>query len=171
MRIRRNNKILFINLLVWVLFLLPTLKLDLLKENYSTLSLHTKGYLFLFFLGILTGLVMGYETSKISGRKLGILMFLCLVLGTCIPHEVPYHLRGNLHLLFAYAGGFGMSAITLLNLYRRFDKRLQDLYVFLLFLCFLLYLRFMMVNTLIEILLMSTCLFCNCVSFVRISGP
>ncbi len=127
--------------------------------------------MFLFFLGIVTGLLMGYETVRISGRKIGILMFLCLILGTCIPHEVPYHLRGNLHLLFAYAGGFGMSAITLLNLYRRFDKRLQDLYVFLLFLCFLLYLRFMMVNTLIEILLMSTCLFCNCVSFVRISGP
>ena len=112
---------------------------------------------------------MGYETCKISGKRNGLLMFLCLVLGTCIPHEVPYHLRGNLHLLFAYAGGFGMSAITLLNLYRRFDKRLQDLYVFLLFLCFLLYLRFMMVNTLIEILLMIASLFCNCVSFFCIS--
>ncbi len=165
MRIRRNNKILFINLLVWVLFLLPTLKLDLFKENYSTLSLHTKGYLFLLFLGILTGSLMGYETYKISGRKNGVLLFLCMVLGTCIPHEVTYHLRGNLHLLFAYIGGFVLIALTYVNLYKRNDIRRISLFHFVLLFCFLIYMRHMMVNTLIEVVLMSICLYLNYVSF------
>ena len=165
MRIRRNNKILFINLLVWVLFLLPTLKLDLLKENYSTLSLHTKGYLFLLFLGILTGSLMGYETYKISSKKNGIYLFLCMVLGTCIPHEVPYHLRGNLHLLFAYIGGFVLIALTYVNLYKRNDIRRISLFHFVLLFCFLIYMRHMMVNTLIEVVLMSICLYLNYVSF------
>ena len=162
MRIRRNSKLPFINLLVWILFLSPVMKLDLLKENYSTLSLHAKGYLFLLFLGILTGSLMGYETCKISDRRNGILVFLSLLLGTCVPHEVPYHLRGNLHLLFAYLGGAGLLAMTYINLYRKRNEKLLTLYHFVLLGCFLLYMKYMMVNTLIEVLLMSVCMFINC---------
>ena len=163
MRTRRNNKLIFINLLVWALFLSPVLKLDLFKENYSTLSLHTKGYLFLLFLGILTGSLMGYETYKIAGRRNGIIVFLSLFLGTCIPHEVPYHIRGNLHLLFAYLGGFGLLALTYINLYKKRNSKLLNLYRFVMLGCFLIYMKYMMVNTLIEVLLMSVCMFINCV--------
>ncbi len=161
MRTRRSGKLILINLLVYILFLLPLRRLDLYKENYSTLSLHTKGYLFLLFLGIITGALMGYETYKISGKRNGIILFVSMVLGTCIPHEVPYHLRGNMHLLFAYTGGFVLICMTYINLMRKYKKHLKEIFEFVLLLCFLIYMRYMMVNTLIEVLLMSVCMFIN----------
>ena len=161
MRTRRNSKLILINLLVYILFLLPAGRLDLYKENYSTLSLYTKGYLFLLFLGIITGALMGYETYKISGKRNGIILLVSMVLGTCVPHEVPYHLRGNLHLLFAYTGGFVLICMTYINLMRKYKKYLKEIFGFVLLLCFLIYMRYMMVNTLIEVLLMSVCMFIN----------
>ena len=131
MRTSRNSKLIILHLVTYLLFLLPVRKLDLFKENYSTLSLNTKGYFFLFGLGILCGLVLGYDSYRITrDKRWGIAVFLGLFLGTCIPHEVPYHLRGNLHLFFAYTGGFILIVSTINNLFKKrkpaFTKHLND---------------------------------------------
>ena len=160
MRTSRNSKLIILHLVTYLLFLLPVGKLDLFKENYSTLSLNTKGYFFLFGLGILCGLVLGYDSYKITrDKRWGIAVFLGLFLGTCIPHEVPYHLRGNLHLFFAYTGGFVLIVSTINNLFKKGNLRLRNILMMNLLACLLLYMRYMMVNTLIEVIIMSSCLF------------
>ncbi len=161
MRIRKNNRIVFIHLLVYVLFLLPSLRLDLFRENYSTLGLNTEGYLFLLMEGILCGALLGYDTAVLSGKRYGMILFASLLMGTIIPHEVPYHIRGNLHLFFAYCGGFALLTITYRNLFYHPDPFLNGLFACGMLLCFLVYLRYMMVNTLLEVILMSVCFYVN----------
>ena len=86
-----NSKFIVIfNLLIFFLFLLPSGKLDLFEENYSTLSLNARGYFFLLFLGISCGSIMAYETSFISGKRNALLLFAGLLMGTVVPHHVPY---------------------------------------------------------------------------------
>ena len=101
---------------------------------------------------------MAYETSLIAGRKAGLIVFAAMFLGTMIPHHVPYDFQGDLHLLLAYTGFF----VLILSTYRNTFLAGKDLYgrVLMLVLCaaVLLYMRYMMVNTLAEIIIMLTCL-------------
>ena len=169
MRTSRNSKLIILHLVTYLLFLLPVGKLDLFKENYSTLSLNTKGYFFLFGLGILCGLVLGYDSYRITwDKRWGMAVFLGLFLGTCIPHEVPYHLRGNLHLFFAYTGGFILNVSTFNNLFKKGNLRLRNILMMNLLACFLLYMRYMMVNTMIEVIIMSSCLFIDLILLIRV---
>ncbi|MBO7677058.1 MAG: hypothetical protein J6S49_06055 [Erysipelotrichaceae bacterium] len=148
-------------MIVYILFLLPAGYLDLFHENYSTLSLDTRGYFYLLFLGIITGTLLSYETSLINTKRTGWLMFLSLVLGTLIPHHVPYDLQGNLHLLFAYGGFVIMMVITYMNIYRIYDQNLLNIYYFIIFICAILYIRYGMVNTLCEIIIMTFTMIIN----------
>ena len=162
-----NRKIILINLLTAFLFLMAASRLDLFQENYSTLSLHTKGYFILLGLGIATGVLMGYETARISGRKYGVILFVSLLVGTIIPHEYPYYFRGHIHLLLAYAGGFGLLAITYFNLLHDKRRRLRDIFVLSLTASLLLYMKYMMVNTLSEIMIMLTCMYVNLMVYLK----
>ncbi len=161
-----NRKIIFINLLTVILFLAPAMKLDLFEENYSTLSLHAKGYFILLFLGILTGSLMGYETLHVSGRKWGLILLLSMLAGTIVPHEYPYHFRGHIHLLLAYTGGFGVVAITYFNLLHDARRHVKDIFALAMTAAVLLYMKCMMVNTLCEIVIMLTCMFMNLIVYL-----
>ena len=165
-----NRKIILVNLLTALLFLAPATKLDLLAENYSTLSLNAKGYFILSVLGILAGILMGFETMHISGRKYGLILFLSLLAGTIVPHEYPYHFRGHIHLLLAYAGGFGLLAVTFFNILHDERKHLQNAFVLVLTAAVLLYMKYMMVNTLSEILIMLMCLYVNLTIYLKKTG-
>ena len=162
-----NRKVIFINLLTAFLFLAPAAKLDLFEENYSTLSLHAKGYFILLLLGLATGAVMGFETVRISGKKYGLILFLSLLTGTIVPHEYPYHFRGHIHLLLAYAGGFGLIAITYFNLLHDARRHLKSIFILALTASILLYMKYMMVNTLSEIVIMLTCMHVNLAAYLR----
>lgn len=165
-----NRKIIFINLLTAVLFLAAAAKQDLLQENYSTLSLHTKGYFILLGLGILTGALMGYETMRISGRKSGAIQFFSLLAGTIVPHEFPYRFRGHIHLLLAYAGGFGLLAITFFNLLHDSRNCLRSVFALSVTAAVLLYMKYMMVNTLSEIVIMLMCMYVNLAVYLKKAG-
>lgn len=160
MKIRkRNNKlIIFLNLIVAVLLLVPVSELNLFEENYSTLSLTTRGYLYVLMLGILIGMLLGYETKIISNKVNGLCMFLSLIIGTIIPHHVPYNLQGNLHLLFAYIGFAGLVITTIINCR---IKKYRDIYLLFIFIGIILYLKFGMVTTISEIVVMIGTLFTN----------
>ena len=158
MKTRRNNLVLILNIIVSILFLLPVKQLNLFNENYSTLSLSTRGYLYVLFLGILIGLLLAYETKHITNAVNALLIFLSLLTGTCIPHHVPYNLQGNLHMLFAYSGFAGLVIITLLNCK---IKKYRDIYLLFIFIAILLYIKFGMVNTLSEIIVMFSSLIIN----------
>ncbi len=147
------------NLLTLLLFLLPAGRLDPFKENYSPLSLKAEGHLFLLFLGLATGLVMGCETWKISGKRNGVIVLIAMILGTAIPHHVPYDLQGNLHLLFGYCSFAVLICITYLNALRSRKRIYLDLITMTVLASALLYMRCMMVSTLSEILIMAACLF------------
>lgn len=162
-----NRRIIFVNLLTVILFLAPAMKLNPFEENYSTLSLHAKGYFILLVLGIVTGAVMGYETAFISGRKYGLILFLSMLAGTLIPHEYPYRFRGHVHLLLAYAGGFGLMAITYFNLLHDSRRHLKNIFAFIVTAVILLYMKYMMVNTLSEILIMLMCLYVNLTIYLK----
>ena len=160
MRTKRKNSILLVirNLISTVLFLLPVKELDLFNENYSTLSLTTRGYLCLLFIGIIIGSLLSIETSMIKNKKNGLLMFASILIGVIIPHHVPYDFQGNIHLLFAYIGFAGLVSLTIINCSNSKDR---DIYLLLIFLSILIYLKYGMVNTLSEIIVMISSLFFN----------
>ncbi len=153
-----RTKLILCNILTVILFLLPVIELDLFKENYSTLSLQTRGYLFLLFLGILTGSVMAYETFHISGRKNARILLMAMILGTIVPHRVPYDLQGNMHLLLAYTSFFVLICITYFNTLFSAKTIYRNLMIFCLLSVSLLYMRYMMINTLCEIIIMLCCI-------------
>ena len=155
---RNYSLIIILNVIVSILFLLPLNKLDLLKENYSTLSLTTRGYLYVLIVGIIIGLLLAYETRKISNFIRAILMLVSMLVGVIIPHHIPYNLQGNLHLVFAYIGFAGLVTITLLNCR---IKKLRDMYLLPLFISVLIYLKYGMVNTLSEVIVMLSSLLIN----------
>ena len=161
MKIISTKKILIINVIVYILFLLPISRLDMFKENYSTLSFDTRGYLFLFFLGVIIGLLLAYETYFINGKILAIAMFFSLVLGTVIPHHVPYDLQGNMHLIFAYIGFAGMMSITYVNLLKQNNQYLTNMYFLSFFEFGFIYMQYGMVNTMLEIVIMSMVMLFN----------
>jgi len=144
--------------------LIPAFKLDLFSENYSTLSLTTRGYLYVLFLGIMIGLLLGYETSIISFKKQGLLMFISLLIGTMIPHHIPYNLQGNLHLLCAYLGFVGISIITIMNLK---NTKFKNYYYLALMLAVTFYFKCGMVNTLSEIIVMFSTMLLNCILYLK----
>ena len=150
-----------LNLIAYILFLLPIRRLDLFKENYSTLSLDTRGYLYLVFLGMIIGLLMAYETYFINGKQLAMIMFFSLFLGTIIPHHVPYNLQGNMHLLFSYIGFAGMMSITFVNLLKYDQQYLANMYFLSLFEFGFIYMQYGMVNTILEIVIMTMCMMFN----------
>ena len=165
---RINNKLITLfNLIVSGLFLAPLRYLDLLHENYSTLTLNTKGYLYVLFLGIVIGLLSGYETAHISSKRNGIAVFLILVLGVLIPHQVPYDLQGNLHLLFAYASAFFFTALTWFSILRNPHPKLGGILMLGICASVLFYMKAMMVNCISEVILMCTLLFINWYLYVK----
>ena len=163
--ITRTNKLVTINLVASILFIIPTFKLDLFNENYSTLSLTTRGYLYVLFLGIVIGILLAKETYIITKNKTNsILMFLSLLIGTIIPHHVPYNLQGNLHLLFAYVGFVGLAISTIINTkYSKYSKY----YIMCLLISILIYLKCGMVNTLSEVIVMLSSLAINLIIYIK----
>lgn len=162
-----SKKLLLINIIAYILFLLPIGILDMFKENYSTLSLDTRGYLYLVFLGIITGLLMAYETYFINGKEMAIAMFFSLFIGTIIPHHVPYNLQGNMHLLFSYIGFAGMMIITFMNLLKSNNQYLTNMYFLSLFEFGFMYMQYGMVTTMLEIVIMSMCLLFNFILYKK----
>jgi hypothetical protein len=153
-----RTKLILCNILTVILFLLPVIELDLFKENYSTLSLQTRGYLFLLFLGILTGSVMAYETFHISGRKNARILLIAMILGAIVPHHVPYDLQGNMHLFLAYTSFFVLICITYFNTLFSTKTIYRNIMIFCLLTVSFLYMRYMMINTLCEIIIMLCCM-------------
>ena len=152
----RINKIL--NLIAITLLIVVASFLDPFKENYSTLSLSTKGYFLFLFLGILIGLILSFETYYISNKKYAIIMFLSLLVGTIIPHDISYNLQGNLHLFNAYLGFSIMMIITFVNLYQSIMIKRQNkvpLYIVLigLFISVYSYMNYLCVNTFSELII------------------
>ena len=164
MKKRRNNFVLIFNFLCLVLFLLPIRKLNIFEENYSTLSLTTRGYLYLLCIGLFIGLLFAYETSRISNNLYAMLIFVSIIIGVIIPHHVPYNLQGNLHLLFAYIGFVGLLIITLLNCK---IKKLRDYYILFIFIAILIYLKYGMVNTLSEVIVMLSSMMINFICYIK----
>ena len=161
-----NNLIVIINVIVLILFIIPSFKLNLFDENYSTLSLTTKGYLYVLFLGIAIGILLAYEMYIITNNKINaLLMFLSLLIGTIVPHHVPYNLQGNLHMLFAYIGFVGLVIMTTLNIK---NIKVKSIYFFMLFVSVAFYLKCSMVNTLSEIIVMISSLLVNLYSYISI---
>lgn len=91
-------------------------------------------------------------------------MFLSLFIGVIIPHHVPYNLQGNLHLLFAYIGFAGLVIITTINTYLYKEKYY---YFLLILLSILIYLKYGIVNTLSEIIVMISSLFINLRMYIK----
>ena len=166
MRIR-NKLIYILNIIAAVLLLIPLGRLQLFNENYSTLSLNTRGYLYLLVTGVLCGLVLAYETSIISNPKRGILIFLSLFLASVIPHHYPYDLQGNIHLILAYLGFCIMIAVTYLNLFQSYRKTSINFYTLCLTAAFGLYLNAGMVNTLCELIIMFATLGINLFLYIK----
>ena len=152
-------------LVIAVIFTAVSTRLDLFKENYSTLSLSTKGYFLFLFMGLLAGIVLAYNTYLISGKKYALLMFIALLLGTIIPHDITYNLQGNLHLLNAYLGFVLMEVVMFINVYKysfinyKKSKTISYILIISLIIAFLSYTRYMCVNTLSELVVMLTNLF------------
>lgn len=165
---KTRNKLVLINALEAVLFILPAFKLDLLKENYSTLSLNTRGYLYVLFLGIIIGLLFGYETKKKKNNKNALLIFLSMVVGTMIPHHIPYNLQGNLHLVFAYLGFAGLAILTIINIF--YNKKLLSFYMFTLFMAIIIFMDAGMVNTLSEVIVMLSSMIVNLIMSIKKVG-
>ena len=166
MRIKKS-RITIINLIAYVLFLLPLSRLDLYTENYSTLSLDTRGYFYLLFLGILIGMILSYETYFISNKKYALLMFISMLLGIITPHHVPYNLQGNLHLLFAYTSSFLVACLTYINIFR--FNNIKTIYVLTVLLSILLIFRFNMVTCISEVILMSIIMLSNLLAYIKTS--
>ena len=157
-----KNKVLISNIIVSILFLLPIFKLDFLSENYSTLTLNSKGYLYVLFIGILIGMILFYETKIISNKKYAYIILFSMIIGVLIPHRVPYNLQGNLHLVCAYLGFVGIITITYINIYLSLEnKNLLSIYTFCLLCALLLFIKANMVNTLSEAIVMISTLYMN----------
>ena len=162
-----NKTIVILNILVITVFLLPLTQLNLFSENYSTLSLSTRGYFYLLSFGIICGLLLSYETYHISNKKNAILMFLGLFIGVLIPHHVPYNFQGNLHLLFAYTGVFISLIITYLNLLSNMNNALNTLFYLSIVAAVLSFMRYGMVTCITEVILMLCILIINMTIYIK----
>lgn len=148
------------NILIIFIFVIVSLFLDPFKENYSTLSLTNKGYFLFLSMGLLSGIILGIETYYISGIKYGIIMFLSLLIGVIVPHDISYNIQGNLHLINAYFGFSIMMIVTFINIYKFSLRNIKKAkYIFyltliVLFISIYFYLEYMCVNTISELLIM-----------------
>ena len=91
-------------------------------------------------------------------------MFLSLLIGTVIPHHIPYNLQGNLHLLFAYIGFAGISILTILNIK---EIKIKNIYFLCLFLSITFYLKCGMVNTISEVIVMISTIIINYYLYIK----
>jgi len=137
-----------------VLLLYPLRKLDLLKQNFSTLTLQKSGYLYLLRIGFYIAFLLFHEMKSLLKTKAAMFLFLSFIMGILIPHHVPYDLQGNLHLFFAYASAFLVSVITYLTIEYFQQQQLKSFFIMAVFLVALLYMKNAFVNTLSEIILM-----------------
>jgi len=158
MKIKRNSIAITLTLLSITLFILVATKLDMHNENYSTLSLTTKGYFLFLFMGLIAGFTLAYETRFIANKKCALLVFLALLIGTIIPHDISYGIQGNLHLFNAYLGFFILVFASLINIYyfRLSSKRISNIVLYIYLLCIVcaiyLYLDKLFVSTLCELI-------------------
>ena len=156
-----NKKILIFNLITAVLFILPVFRLDYHSENYSTLSFDTRGYLYLVFLGICSGILLGYETSVISGEREGIMVFITMMIGVIVPHHYPYDLQGNVHLILAYVSFAGLYLLSFNNIRNYPDKNLHNIMFGMLITVAIMYIHFGMVTSISELIIIICCLYVN----------
>ena len=161
---KTKRGVLLSNIIATILFIIPINKIDLFTENYSTLSLSTRGYLYVLFTGIFIGIILAYETYKITSKVNAIIIFSSMLVGVIIPHHVPYNLQGNLHLLFAYIGFAGIVICTILNCHKIKNK---EIYSFFIFISIVLYLKFGMVTKISEIIVMLSTLFTNLYLYLK----
>ena len=84
----------------------------------------------MLFIGIIMGLLLGYETYVINNLKYGFIMFIALLIGVIVPHHYPYDLQGNIHLLLAYIGSFVSILITYMNIMKYNNRTLQNILIF-----------------------------------------
>lgn len=153
-----------------IVLLLPSRWLDLFKENYSTLSLETKGYLYLLFLGITIGLLLGIETGILNNVGYGKIIATASILAVIVPHHLPYNLQADLHLLFAYSGFFIVTTITFINILIKHNQKILSIYCLLITLAFSIYLEYSMVNTLSEIIAMFAILLANLFLIIKLKN-
>ncbi len=143
-----------------VLLVMPLFVLDLFHENYSTLSLTTKGYFYVLVMGIVFALVLGYETYHLN-RKYWLYIFIASIAGTIVPHHVPYNLQGNIHLILAYLS-FGVIAfITYMNVFTHYNRNLMNGFTLMLCILVICFMKFMMINIVAELFAMMYVLFAN----------
>lgn len=160
----RKRIIRYAILIVACMYLLIASKLELFLENFSTLSLTTKGYLLFLFMGIVTGILNYIVTLKVSSKKHAIIVFMSLLIGTIMPHDISYNLQGNLHMFNAYLGFVGLEIITYINIYNyslinKKTNYLKLIFIFCLFMAIYLYSLRMFVNTLAELIIILSNLF------------
>ena len=163
-----NKTILIFNLLTAILFILPVFRLDYHSENYSTLSFDTRGYLYLLFLGLCSGSLLGYETYRINSKREGILMFITMMIGVIIPHHYPYDLQGNIHLILAYVSFAGLYLLTFSNIKNYPDKTLHNILFGMLGIVAVMYIYFGMVTSISELIIILCCLYINYRRYISI---
>ncbi|MDO4198114.1 MAG: hypothetical protein Q4D13_03860 [Erysipelotrichaceae bacterium] len=165
MKIKNKYLILF-NLICIILLIIPVFWLNPFNENYSTLSLDTKGYFYLLTTGLSCGILSSYEYYH-TLRKYWYLGFISFFMGCIIPHHVPYDFQGNMHLLFSYTG-FGLMMIsTLLNIYMHNEKTILNIISIVMIVCVYLIYRYMMVTTLCELFITLSVLIINMYIYLK----
>ena len=167
MRIKRTAKLILTgNMAAMVLLVMPLFVVDLFYENYSTLSLTTKGYFYVLVMGIVFAIVLGYETFHLN-RKYWLYIFIASIAGTIVPHHVPYNLQGNIHLILAYLSFGVIASITYMNVFTHYNRTLMNGFTLMLCILALCFMKFMMINIIAELCAMTYVLFANLYLYLK----
>lgn len=138
-------------------------RLDPFYGNFSSMAVSPKGYFFILGFGTLGALLIGYSAYKVHNRLFGILTFVSAMLACITPHSAnPSSILANVHVIFAYTAFFAVSTVTLINIFyfekdhMKIGETLKTVYLISLALAIILYLRFMCVNTVSEVIVITS---------------
>ena len=131
---------------------------NLIRGNISGLTVHLGFYLVVLFFYLLMGLTFAKTIKKVTNAKIGLLVFISVMMSIVIPYSFENHLQALIHIINAYVG-FGLFSLIIFKTINDFKvyhyalaKHLNQFWFLSLFVILLLSIKFMAINGVIEII-------------------
>ena len=159
------------NLLLIFLLLYSVRHIHPFHENYSTLSLTSRGYWELLIIGILSGISFALAADNLQGRRWALITFAAFLSACILPYSLTDQILADIHVFLAYSGFFLAGVSVLRNILSLSDDRLQkvliNIYSLILMAALTSYLIFLCVNAFSEQVFMIGSILINTHLFLR----
>ena len=171
--IGNKNKYIILNILIICLLIIGLVNQDLFFDNYSRYATYLKGYIYLIIVALLMTL-SNYLLSHELNKKYILISILSFLIPAIIPFSNnEYLILKDIHIIFAYIGFFLSIINRLLNFiyFKTYDYKLGNylsyLFTFVVVLVLMIYLKYQVVNFLLEFIYITVYIFINVIMYLK----